>query len=211
MSTKTPLTYKNFKAELRFDQDDEFIVVKVIGVPKLFHARSKKAAEEEFHRLVDQQLLGKMGNAEQILLEKSYSGNIALRVGSSLHQELGLAAHRSGRSLNSYIEEKLQIAIDKEALGPEDMPFPREKAIPKAVYKLLEDQEASAQLFSEIQDCLQDKINIFQFPEVLKKFLMSFGESLDEISPFIKPEKLGEFNSSIALLIRKFSAESNGA
>jgi predicted HicB family RNase H-like nuclease len=209
MSTSSLIEYQNFKAELRFDQDDEWIVVKVIGLPVIFHARSKKAAEEEFRRLVDQGLLNKITPAEKALFDKEYSGNIALRLSSFLHQDLTLSAHRVGKSLNRYIEDRLQIAVDLEALGEElELSSPKEKALPESIHYLLEDSDASAKLFQQIQGCLRDRINIFQFPAALKSFLTGFGESLDEIEAYIQPDKLEEFTSAIARLIQEFDEQS---
>ncbi len=205
-STSDFLSYKNFKAELRFGQDNEFIVVKLIGIPRLFQARNRETAEEEFRRVVDHELVGKLGPVEEGLLSKEHSGNIALRMGPLLHQDLVLAAHRSGKSLNTYIEEKLLTALEAEAMPDTqgEAPLP-DKVSPPAVYRLVEDEEAAAQLFQDIQDCLQDKINIFQFPTALKQFLSGLGILVQEIQPFIKPDKLDDFVARVLLLLHKYS------
>jgi predicted HicB family RNase H-like nuclease len=201
-SAKAPqsnlLTYKNFKADLRFDQDDDFILVKLIGVPKIFYARNVKAAEEEFSRIVDHELIGKLSPIEEALFDKDYSGNIALRMGSSLHQDLALSAHRAGKSLNSYIEEKLQTALEREAIAP-SIVF---KKVPFEIANLLEDEEAASLIYEKIQVFLGKKINIFRFPEALKDFLRSFGESLEEISPYIETNKIYEFARTIVELLQ---------
>jgi predicted HicB family RNase H-like nuclease len=200
------LAYKNFKAELRFDQDSEFLVAKLIGVPRLFRARNRQAAEEEFQRIVDQELIGKLSSAEEVLLDKEHSGNIALRMGSLLHQDLALAAQRSGKSLNAYIEEKLQTALEVEAIRARQIePLPKDKVVPFAVHQLLEDEEAASRLFQEIKPYLEERINIFQFPSALKSFLGSFGASLEEIKPYIKTERLYKFAQVVSGLLQEFS------
>jgi predicted HicB family RNase H-like nuclease len=191
------LTYKNFKADLRFDQDDDFILVKLIGVPKLFYARNIKAAQEEFNRIVDHELIGKLSPAEETLFDKEYSGNIALRMGSALHQDLALSAHRAGKSLNSYIEEKLQHALEREANTPSVS-----KKVPFEIARLLEDEEAASLIYEKIQVLLGKKINIFKLPAALKDFLKAFGEALEEISPYIEPNKLYEFAKTIVELLQ---------
>jgi predicted HicB family RNase H-like nuclease len=204
-STSELLAYKDFKASLRFGIDDELIVVKLIGIPRLFRARNREIAEQEFHRIVDHELIGTLSPTEENFFKRDYSGNIALRMGPLLHQDLALAAHRSGRSLNTYIEEKLQAALEVEAVRDKSgEPLPKDKVIPSAVYQLIENEEAASMLFQEIQEYLEEKINFFQFPSVLKSFLAEQGTLLEEIKPYIKPEKLDEFVSKITFLLRKF-------
>jgi predicted HicB family RNase H-like nuclease len=203
--TSELLVYKDFKANLIFGRDDELIVVKLIGIPRLFRARNREVAEQEFRRIVDHELIGKLSSTEENFLKKDYSGNIALRMGSLLHQDLALAAHRSGRSLNTYIEEKLQNALEVEAIRDEHGdPLPKDKVIPPAVYQLIENEEAASLLFQEIQEYLEEKINFFQFPSVLKGFLAGQGTLLEDIKPYIKHDKLDEFVSKVTFLLQKF-------
>jgi predicted HicB family RNase H-like nuclease len=195
------LTYKNFKADLKFDQDEDFFVVKLIGFPRLFYARNISAAEEEFNRIVDHELVGKLSPAEEALFDKDYSGNIALRMGSLLHQDLALSAHRAGKSLNSYIEEKLQNSVDREVCTP-----PVSKKVPFEIAQLLDDEEAASLIYEKIQKLLGKKINIFKLPAALKEFLRSFGESLEGISPYIETNKLYEFAKTIVELLQDYRA-----
>jgi predicted HicB family RNase H-like nuclease len=202
------LVYKDFKAEVRFDQDEENVVVKIIGRPGFFSARNRRHAEEEFHRVVDKELINQVTEHEKKLLKRGYSGNIAIRTSPELHQELTLAADRAGVSLNNYIEKNLQISIDRETSGDVDEPIKSVIATPStfAVTRLLEEEKASVELFSRIESCLdKEKINIFQFPAILKRFLGDFGNSIEEISPYLKSEKIDDFVKIIFSLIQEFS------
>lgn len=204
-TTSELLTYRDFKASLRFGLDGELIVVKLIGIPRLFRARNREIAEQEFRRIVDHELMGTLSSTEESFLRKEYSGNIALRMGPLLHQDLALAAHRSGSSLNTYIEDKLQAAVEAEAIQHAARePLPKDQVVPLAVYRLIENEEAAAQLFQEIQEYLEEKINFFQFPAVLKTFLAGQGTLVEEIRPYIKPDKLGDFVSKITSLLQEF-------
>jgi predicted HicB family RNase H-like nuclease len=199
------LTYKNFKAVLKFEQDsEEFITVKLIGVNRLFKARNLEAAEKEFQRIVDIDLSGTLSPAEEDFLKKEYSGKIALRMGPLLHQDLVLAAHRAGKSLNAYIEDQLQTVLETDALGAKTEPVPQKVMSPE-IHQLLENEEAASQLFQEIQKYLEEKINIFQFPIALKKFLIGLSESLEEIEPYVKSDMLSEFVAKTTQLLQKFS------
>jgi predicted HicB family RNase H-like nuclease len=201
------LIYKDFKAEVRFDQDKGNVVVKIIGRPGFFSARNQRHAEEEFHRVVDKELINQFSEHEKKLLKKSFSGNIAIRTSPELHQELTLAADRAGISLNSYIENNLQILIDRETPTDVDEPVKPIVAPPStlAVTRLLEEEKASVELFSRIESCLnKEKINIFLFPAILKRFLGDFGNSIEDISPYLKSEKIDDFVKIIFSLIQEF-------
>jgi predicted HicB family RNase H-like nuclease len=211
--------YKDFKAELRFDQDEEHIVVKIIGKPTIFYAKNRRDAEEEFQRFVDQELIGKLSEQEEKLFGKKYSGNIAIRTSSELHQEFTLAADREGISLNSYIEKYLQAAIDREAFGSEASGFINEPSKSKvlnttslAVSRLVKEEKASVELFNKIEPFLdREKMNIFLFPSILKRFLANFENSIEEIYPYIKPDKFIEFITTISSLMEQFSDQNRNA
>jgi predicted HicB family RNase H-like nuclease len=204
-SRSNTLIYKNFKADLRFGKNNEDVVVKLIGVPRQFRAQNRETAEKEFHRIVDQDLFGKLSAEEENLFDKDYSGNIALRMGPLLHQDLALAAHRSGKSLNAYIEDKLQIVLEKEALhSMRDIEPSSEDDV--AVFRLLEDEEAASKLFQKIQPYLGDKFNLFQFPSALKEFLKKFSASLENIQPHIRYSTRYEFAKTVVELLQEFSA-----
>jgi predicted HicB family RNase H-like nuclease len=208
----TLLTYKDFKAQLRFDHTKDSFIVKIIGVPSIFYATSQGHAEEEFHRVVDKELINQVSEHEKKLLNKSYSGNIAIRTFPELHQELTLAADRKGLSLNSYIEKKLQAVINQEALGniSEEVKSDVPVSIPLAVKRLIEEDKA-VELFRKIGPCLDDeKINIFQFHSILRRFLINFGSSIEEISPYLKAGKIYEFVMAILSLIKESGETRSG-
>jgi HicB family len=100
-----------------------------------------------FNRIVDHELIGKLSSTEETLLEKDYSGNIALRMGPLLHQDLALSAHRAGKSLNSYIEEKLQNSVDREVMTP-----PVSKKVPFEIARFLEDEEAASLIYEKTRE-----------------------------------------------------------
>jgi predicted HicB family RNase H-like nuclease len=199
------LIYKDFKADLRFDQTKGSVVVKIIGIPGMFYAKNQARAEEEFHRIVDKELIGQVGEDAKKLLKKTYSGNIAIRASAELHQELTIAAGRKGVSLNSYIEKNLQAIIDQEALGNtnEELKPVVEMSIPLAVRELIEEDKA-VELFSKIEPYLdKEKINIFKFPSILRRFLIDFGSAIDGIRPYLRVGRIHEFVQIVLSLIKE--------
>jgi predicted HicB family RNase H-like nuclease len=109
------LIYKGYVAAVEFDPEDAVFVGRLVGVKDVvgFHAESVKELQAAFHEAVDDYIetCAKVGKAP----EKSYSGQIMVRVDPRVHASAARAAEMSGKSLNRWTEEVLAEAAERES------------------------------------------------------------------------------------------------
>jgi len=110
---KNVMTYKGYQARVDFDADDGIFVGRIAGIDDNvgFHAESVRDLRDAFHEAVDDYLetCAKIGKAP----EKSYSGNVFLRVHENTHARAAKAAELAGMSLNEFGEDALQAAAER--------------------------------------------------------------------------------------------------
>jgi predicted HicB family RNase H-like nuclease len=109
------MQHKGFKALVEFDGDDEIFVGRVLGLRDVvgFHADSVAGLKQAFHEAVDDyvETCRKIGKEP----EKSFSGNLMLRIDPAVHASAATAAEAAGKSLNAWGEEVLRSAAEKVA------------------------------------------------------------------------------------------------
>ena len=107
------MTYKGYHARVEYDPDDEIFFGRVFGLTDgiSFHADDVKRLKAAL--AIDDYLdhCAKVGKNPQ----KSYSGQLMLRVSPTVHANAALAAERSGKSLNQWSEEVLARAAEEPA------------------------------------------------------------------------------------------------
>ncbi len=107
------MSYRGYAARIEFDVEDEIFAGRVAGIRDVvgFHADNVEDLKAAFHEAVDDYL----ATCEAVGKEpqKSYSGNLMLRVGTDVHSRAALAAELSGKSLNQWSEEVLAAAAEK--------------------------------------------------------------------------------------------------
>jgi len=107
------MNYKGYQARVDFDPDDGIFVGRIAGIDDNvgFHADSVKGLLDAFHEAVDDYLetCEKIGKAP----EKSYSGNVFLRVDEDTHARAAKAAELAGMSLNEFGEDALRAAVER--------------------------------------------------------------------------------------------------
>jgi predicted HicB family RNase H-like nuclease len=110
---KNIMNYKGYQARVDFDADDGIFVGRIAGIDDNvgFHADSVKDLLAAFHEAVDDYLdtCAKIGKAP----EKSYSGNVFLRVDENTHARAAKAAELAGMSLNEFGEDALRVAAER--------------------------------------------------------------------------------------------------
>ena len=96
------MSYNGYFAKVEFDNEDHVFVGRIIGISDVvgFHGESVIELETAFHEAVDNYLaackeLGQKPN-------KSYSGNLMLRVPAEIHAAVASAAEASGKSINQW-------------------------------------------------------------------------------------------------------------
>lgn len=101
------MKYRNYEAAVNFDEDMEMFHGAVVNTRDIitFYGKSVAELKKEFKNSIEDYLeYCKKRNEEP---DKPFSGNFVLRISPSLHQRLYSEAKKSGKSLNSLIEENL--------------------------------------------------------------------------------------------------------
>lgn len=101
------LNYKGYSARVEFDAEDNILHGRIAGIRDgvTFHATNVDALRRAFREAVDDYIetCAKIGKTPQ----KSYSGQLMLRVDPATHARVALAAELAGKSLNQWGEEAL--------------------------------------------------------------------------------------------------------
>jgi predicted HicB family RNase H-like nuclease len=107
-------SYKNYKALVAFDPDDEIFIGRIVGINDVvgFHATTVKALKTAFHEAVDDYLAtcAKLGKQP----EREMSGNLMLRIAPEVHADAAIAAELAGKSLNQWAEDVLRRAVGEK-------------------------------------------------------------------------------------------------
>ncbi len=108
---KNAMTYKGYTARIEFDDRDNILVGKLLGIHDLitFHAETVAELHAAFEEAVDDYLetCEKVGKSP----EKPSSGKLMLRVPPEVHSAALVAAQSSGMSLNQWATNVLKDAI----------------------------------------------------------------------------------------------------
>jgi len=103
------MKYKGYIGTIEFDDASDIIHGEVIGLKDVitFQGTTVDEVKQAFRDSVDDYLEWCKERGE--CPEKTYSGNIRLRMKPELHAHLAVEAARNGMSLNEYINQKLKI------------------------------------------------------------------------------------------------------
>ena len=101
------MTYKGYEAVAEFDEDAGIFSGEVINTRDAitFQGSSVKELSKAFRDSVDDYLEFCAKRKESP--EKPFSGTLSLRLPPTVHRRIALEARRHGKSLNSYILERL--------------------------------------------------------------------------------------------------------
>ena len=105
------LTYKGYTAKIEFDPEDNILFGNLLGIRDTvgFHGETVKELKNAFHEAVEFYLESceKAGREPN----KPFSGKFMVRINSSLHNEVAIAAANAGKSLNQWIADTLQKSV----------------------------------------------------------------------------------------------------
>lgn len=105
------LTYKGYTAKIEFDPEDNILFGNLLGIRDTvgFHGETVQELKNAFHEAVEFYLESceKAGREPN----KPFSGKFMVRVNSSLHNEVAIAAANAGKSLNQWIADTLQKSV----------------------------------------------------------------------------------------------------
>ena len=101
------MTHRGYAARIEYSDEDECFVGHIAGIQDIigFHASTVEELRHAFRESVDDYLetCEKIGRKPQ----KSYSGNLMLRVPPEVHAAIATAAEVSGKSINQWAAEAL--------------------------------------------------------------------------------------------------------
>ncbi len=102
------MKYKGYLGEITYDDEAKIFHGEVIGLKDVitFQGRSINELKKAFHESINDYLEWCRERGEKP--EKTYSGNLRVRMNPTLHAHLALEAAKQGRSLNDLINEKLR-------------------------------------------------------------------------------------------------------
>ncbi|MCW8802446.1 MAG: type II toxin-antitoxin system HicB family antitoxin [Candidatus Bathyarchaeota archaeon] len=105
---KDVMTYKGFIGSVHYAAEDRVFYGKVEGISHLisFEGRAVDELEKGFHYMVDEHI--KDCKEKEIPLQKSYIGNLNIRLSPELHKKAALNAALKGISLNQYINDAIR-------------------------------------------------------------------------------------------------------
>ena len=105
---KDIIKYKGFIGSVHFAAEDRVFYGKVEGVNDLitFEGSTVDELEKGFKYMVDVHI--KDCNKSNIPLEKSYKGNLNIRLSPELHKKAAYNASLRGISLNQYINDAIK-------------------------------------------------------------------------------------------------------
>lgn len=105
---KDVIIYKGFIGSVHFASEDRVFYGKVEGINDLisFEGKTVDELEEGFKYMVDEHI--KDCKKNHLPLEKSYKGNLNIRLAPELHKKAVHSAALKGISLNQYINDAIR-------------------------------------------------------------------------------------------------------
>ena len=109
------MEYKGYHAKYEIDEESSIIVGKILGISDLVTFESENVAglKIEFESAVDDYLefckdVGKVP-------DKEYKGSFNVRLTPEKHREAAIAAERKGISLNQFVSDAIDDALDEKS------------------------------------------------------------------------------------------------
>ena len=106
-----PMTYQGYAAHIRYSDEDELLVGRVVGIKDIitFHGETVSEIRAAFQEAVDFYLETCAERGEQP--NKPYSGKLMLRMPIEVHEAVATMAEVNGKSINQWIVETLSHAV----------------------------------------------------------------------------------------------------
>lgn len=108
------MTHKDYTARVEYDERDNIFVGRILGIRSIisFHGQTVAELRSEFEHAVKEYLAD--CKREGVPPEKPASGRLLLRVTPEIHGRALVAAQAAGKSLNQWITEVLQHAVQTD-------------------------------------------------------------------------------------------------
>jgi predicted HicB family RNase H-like nuclease len=110
------MEYKGYIGKVEFDDEAQMFLGEVINIRDVitFQGESVKELTKAFHDSIDDYLAFCKQRGEAP--DKPFSGQFVTRIPPELHRQVNVAAAVSGKSLNAWVTEQLQMAV--QGAGP---------------------------------------------------------------------------------------------
>ncbi len=107
------MTYKGYSAIIEVDTEAEILFGRVIDINDVitFKGKTVEEARQEFHNSVDDYLAYCENLGEEP--DKPFSGKLPFRTSPENHRKIFIAAKKSGKSINAWMDEVLANAAEK--------------------------------------------------------------------------------------------------
>ena len=104
------MKYKGYVAHIEYDEEDRIFVGHLAGIKDIvgFHGITVNELEKAFHESVDNYIA--ISEETGRPAQKSYSGNLMLRVSPDIHAAVATIAKVHGKSINQWASEVLDKA-----------------------------------------------------------------------------------------------------
>ncbi|MCI9625588.1 MAG: type II toxin-antitoxin system HicB family antitoxin [Clostridia bacterium] len=112
---KNTLSYKNYVGTVEFSEEDKVFFGKVVGIPDSisFEGDTVESLIADFHEAVDEYLEFCRENGKEP--QQQYKGSFNIRIAPELHRKASLDAMARNMSLNSYVEEAIEMRVTHNA------------------------------------------------------------------------------------------------
>lgn len=109
------MEYKGYIGSVEFSEEDALFYGKVMGIRAMISYEGENAKDliADFHAAVDDYL--EMCAAEGIEPEKAYKGSFNIRISPELHKQAVVTAMARNMTLNSFVENSIQHAVQANA------------------------------------------------------------------------------------------------
>ncbi|MCA9030516.1 MAG: type II toxin-antitoxin system HicB family antitoxin [Planctomycetaceae bacterium] len=118
------MEYKGYIGKVEFDDEAEIFHGEIINTRDVitFQGKSVDELTKAFHESIDDYLAYCKQRGETP--DKPFSGQFVTRIPPELHRQVNVAAVLAGKSLNAFVTEQLQVAVQKigviKAAGKKD-------------------------------------------------------------------------------------------
>lgn len=108
------MTYKGYSSKIEFDDEANIFHGEVIGIRDVvtFQGTSVKELEKAFRESVDDYLAFCKERGEAP--DKPFTGKFVVRLDPELHRKAFVEAKRAGKSLNSWLSERVRQAVPEK-------------------------------------------------------------------------------------------------
>ncbi|QDV11042.1 HicB family protein [Rosistilla oblonga] len=112
------IEYKGYVGKVEFDDEAAIFHGEILGTRDVitFQGESVSELTQAFRDSIDDYLAFCKERGESP--DKPFSGQFVTRIPHELHRQVSMAANVAGKSLNAFVKEQLEAAVEKVAAKP---------------------------------------------------------------------------------------------